>query len=204
RLQIFGFDPDIPPANLFTCVFFISDGMNLQADQAAWGEVVLQMGCRHAVQPGPDGAADALDAGLVPLSLFEGLLGFGIQGEWIKSSSSPFIIDSRAPGPLGWVQCILIPVHTALHSRGIMNASELDARIDGWLHHEFEFQNKIPVFAVGGQEAVWTACNRGSNDLSVFHPVFRGAVHLFPSAEIGSVEKVDPALVGLASGGRSA
>src|SRR5690606_28310841 len=108
RLQIFGFDPDIPPANLFTCVFFISDGMNLQADQAAWGEVVLQMGCRHAVQPGPDGAADALDAGLVPLSLFEGLLGFGIQGEWIKPSSSRFIIDSRAPGPVGWVQFKLI------------------------------------------------------------------------------------------------
>src|SRR5690606_28107404 len=122
----------------------------------------------------------------------------------IKPATSRFIIDPCAPGPVGGVQFKLITVHTALHNRGVVNASELDARIDGWIYHEFEFQDKIPVFPVGGQEAVWTACDRGSNDLSVFHPVFCGAVHLCPSAEIGSVEKVDPALVGLASGGRSA
>ena len=77
-ISLFQFlEHQIAPTNLCADeILFPADAMHLQADEALGGEGVFEI-TRHAVKPGFDGIAPALDTHFIPLS---GLVSFDTSG----------------------------------------------------------------------------------------------------------------------------
>src|SRR5688572_13855647 len=187
------FDLDVPPADLHRLFFFRL--VNLQGDEALRRHVVFQVGGGHAIDPGLDRRAFALDAELVPLALLEGLAGLGVSLQVVQPAATFLVVNPAGPGPVRRIDLDLIAEHRIarhLPRLPVLNdfafflgvlAANLHARVHAGIDLELQLENEVAVVAVGAEKAVRRAEDRRADDGAVFDGVLGLAPPLHPAVE---------------------
>src|SRR5690606_36207417 len=128
---------DVPPCDLGARLLVLSYTVYLQGDKATCGFPIDQMGRRDPVDPGFQGISQGLDPVVVPLVLFEGLLGLWIVLQVDQPAPSSLIIDPGTPSPFGRVDLNLVAVYPALLVLGKAVAPDLYPGVHGGIHLVF-------------------------------------------------------------------
>src|SRR5580704_3512066 len=118
-------DADVAPSHIER-VGFLADPVHLQRDEAARRDRIVQIGGRHAVEPGFDRVAFALDAERVPLFRLERLAGRLIGFEIDEPATATLVVQSARPRASRRIDFDLIAVHAAGR-----NLDRLFAELDG-------------------------------------------------------------------------
>ena len=154
--------------------------MDLQTDKARSVHRVDHVGADHAVDPGHDVIADALDAVFVPLVVFECFGGGGVFFDLVYPAATTCFIP-YPPGRGGLACCDFRLVAEDMVVFGV--TSDLNAGVEGDVTFHLEFEDEIALITFGAEESVWAALYCCAHDSVVFDVVL-----CCPSANMPAVE----------------
>ena len=199
-------DADVAPPHVER-LGFLANPVHLERDESARRDRVVQIGGRHAVEPGFDRVAFALNAEGVPLFGLERLAGRLIAFQIDEPATAPLVVQTARPRAGRRIDFDLIAVHASgrnldglaakLDGLGLVEAlaADLNARVQSVLHIELQFEDEIRIIVFRAQERIARVRHRRPHNLAVLDTVFRVAAVLHPTFQILPVEEILPTLI---------
>lgn len=193
-LDILGADAQVAPADGLLFVVLRAHLMHLQGDEPLGTVVVPETGAGLSVDVGADEAAAALDAGLVPLVVAEGVAGLRVLRQRIEPQAVGLVVDAARPCAVAGVDLKLVAVDAPVLIVLGGGAAELYARVEPFADAEFELEDEVAVLLLRGEERVGLSQDGLPDDGVVLHLKLGPAVQQLPSAEVLAVEQWLPLL----------
>src|SRR5436190_14532052 len=175
--------------------------VNLQRYEAAQRHRINQVRGGHAVDPGLERIAHALDAILVPLAeLVGGTAGF-VLFQRIEPAAPAFLVNAAAPPPGRLIVHLhLAAMHAARRNlerlaaevvgRFVVKAmaADLNSRIQTRVRLQLQFEDEIAVLLFRAQKTVKRVHLARADDAAILDDVLRLAAALDPTVERLAVE----------------